>query len=270
MCATDYVLGTHEEEIERLGLQHRIWRPLMLDAWTRAGLTAGSRVVDFGAGPGYAALDAAEIAGVRGEVTAIERSPDFLDFARRQFKSRGISWGRFVQADLDTDETALTGFDLAWCRWVASFVSSPEKLIHRIAASLRRGGKAVLHEYQNYATWRVIPHSGRLVKFVDEVMASWRASGGEPNIVNELIPLLRPAGLRILDLRPLIFTIGPSHLTWAWPASFVAGGSKRLVDLGRISQTDADELQSEFQALEKDADAIMVTPLVVEIIAEKI
>ncbi len=26
----DYVLGTHDEELERLGLQHRVWRPRMV------------------------------------------------------------------------------------------------------------------------------------------------------------------------------------------------------------------------------------------------
>jgi hypothetical protein len=28
-----YVLGTHDEEISRLGLQHRAWRPRVLSAW---------------------------------------------------------------------------------------------------------------------------------------------------------------------------------------------------------------------------------------------
>ena len=36
---TDYVLGTHDEEIARLGIQHQVWRPYMLDAWSRAGIT---------------------------------------------------------------------------------------------------------------------------------------------------------------------------------------------------------------------------------------
>ena len=49
-----------------------------------------------------------------------------------------------------------------------------------------------------------------------------------------------------------------------------ARNPQRLVDLGRISQTDADEVQSEFRSLEQNSGAVMVTPLVVEIIAEKI
>lgn len=47
----DYVLGDHQEELERLGLQHRAWRPTVLECWRQAGITRGSRVLDVGAGP---------------------------------------------------------------------------------------------------------------------------------------------------------------------------------------------------------------------------
>ena len=42
----DYLLGTHDAEVERLGLQHRVWRPRVLDAWRRAGITVGSTVIE--------------------------------------------------------------------------------------------------------------------------------------------------------------------------------------------------------------------------------
>src|ERR1044071_806657 len=74
----DYVLGTHDEELARLGLQHRVWRPVVLDCWQRAGITVGKRVLDIGAGPGYATLDLAEIVGSTGVVVAIERSKNFI------------------------------------------------------------------------------------------------------------------------------------------------------------------------------------------------
>src|SRR6266571_4712358 len=35
----DYVLGTHDEEISRLGLQHRVWRPVVLECWRARSLT---------------------------------------------------------------------------------------------------------------------------------------------------------------------------------------------------------------------------------------
>jgi SAM-dependent methyltransferase len=266
---SDYILGTHSEEIFRLGTQHQVWREHMLAAWRRAGLTRGSRVLDFGAGPGYATCDAAEIVGRQGQVTAVERSPEFVSYARGQIERRDISWVDFVQADLIGDDFALTGFDLAWCRWVASFVSSLPTLLQRIADSLRIGGRAVFHEYQDYATWRVIPGSQRLDSFVGEVMASWRASGGEPNIAATLVPLLPGMGLKVVELRPLIFAIRPADFAWQWPASFVASNSQRLVDLGRMQRGTAEALLSEFHAIQQNRDAVMVTPLVLEIMAEK-
>ena len=55
----DYVLGTQDEEIQRLRLQHAVWRPRALEAWRRARFNAGQTIVDIDCGPGYASLDLA-------------------------------------------------------------------------------------------------------------------------------------------------------------------------------------------------------------------
>jgi SAM-dependent methyltransferase len=266
---TDYVLGTHNEEIARLALQHQVWRPHMLDAWARAGMTRGSRVVDFGAGPGYATCDSAEIVGSGGQVTAIERSPYFLEFARQEIKRRNLSWIHFVESDLMADGLSVAEFDIAWCRWVASFVSSPPLLLKRIAASLCAGGRAVLHEYQDYSTWRMIPDSPSLTEFVGKVMVSWRNAGGEPNIVARLLPLMSDEGLRVISVKPLIFAARPTDFVWQWPASFLVSNSQRLVEVGLMQRADADRLQSDFRESAHNPNAVMMTPLVLEIIAEK-
>src|SRR5687768_4137251 len=85
---TDYVLGTHDEEIARLGIQHRAWRSTVLECWQKAGITSGGRVVDVGAGPGYATLDLAEIVGPTGEILAVERSARFIASASEACAAR--------------------------------------------------------------------------------------------------------------------------------------------------------------------------------------
>src|SRR5215472_18130098 len=100
----DYVLGTHLQELARLGLQHRVWRPVVLDCWQRAGLTVGKRVLDVGAGPGYAAIDLAEIVGPTGEVIALERSRNFIRAIEQACRARSLSNIRIHQLDLMTDE----------------------------------------------------------------------------------------------------------------------------------------------------------------------
>ena len=90
MPERDYVLGTHDDEIYRLGFQHRVWRPRALDAWARAKIGDGAKVIDFGAGPGFATMDLAEIVGPTGAVYALERSRRFLDTLEAQANARGF------------------------------------------------------------------------------------------------------------------------------------------------------------------------------------
>lgn len=52
-----YVLGNDAVELDRLRLQHDLWRPTLQAALGRAGLSPGERVIDLGAGPGFVAQD---------------------------------------------------------------------------------------------------------------------------------------------------------------------------------------------------------------------
>jgi len=264
----DYVLGTHEAEVERLGFQHRVWRESMLAGWKRAGVRVGWRVVDVGAGPGYASLDLAEIVGPAGEVLAVERSARFLEVLQAESRRRGLSQVHVLQGDL-MDTRAPSGYDLAWCRWVASFTSSVPRLVAWIRDALRPEGRAVFHEYVDYASWRFAPPRPPLAEFVAEVMASWRASGGEPDVAPALIGALRAGGFRLRSVRPLVFATTPSEMTWRWPAGFVATNATRLRELGRVSDAWVGTVIRELEAAEADPDSVMVTPMVLEIIADR-
>jgi len=265
----DYVLGTHDEEIARLGLQHRVWRSTVLDCWRSAGIKPGMRVVDVGAGPGYATIDLAELVGPRGEVLAIERSARFLEIAAKSCAERGLANIRFQEADLMQHAFDGSGFDAAWCRWVACFVSSPATLVARIAAGLRPGGLAIFHEYNDYRTWRTAPRRPAVESFVSEVMASWRAAGGEPDIALSLPTLLRDAGLRVISTTPRVFTFSPRDFGWQWGASFIEVNLSRLRELGRVTPEWVDSVRREFREGEADSATLMTTPMVLEIVARR-
>src|SRR6202040_2648557 len=104
---------THDEEIERLGLQHLVWRRPMLDAWHRAGITRGSRVIDVGAGPGFATSDLADIVGPTGHILAVERSARFARAARDRCARRSARNVRIVELDLMHDAIEAGDFDAA-------------------------------------------------------------------------------------------------------------------------------------------------------------
>jgi len=87
----DYILGTHEEEISRLGLQHDVWRPVVLDCWKRAGITAGKRVLDIGAATGNAAIDLPEIITPNIEIVPVDRSTNKIKASRELVQIKSLS-----------------------------------------------------------------------------------------------------------------------------------------------------------------------------------
>ena len=265
----DYVLGTHNSEIERLGLQHRLWRQRVLDCWLRAQVRAGSRVADIGAGPGFATLDLAELVGANGRVYAVERSARFVSYLRATMQERRIGNITTVEADLEAGELPFHDLDAAWCRWVLCFLRRPEAVIARMARSLRSGGWAIFHEYVNYRSWRAAPPLASLDQFVAAVIGSWQDEGGEPDIGLHLPVMLARAGLTIVSADPLSYFVGPEDPLWAWPAAYIKTGPARLVELGKMTPDEAERLRIDFMEFGAKSDARVLTPTVLEVLAVK-
>src|SRR4029450_535895 len=266
----DYVLGTHNEELARLGLQHRVWRPVVLDCWQKAGITSGNRIVDLGAGPGYAALDLAEIVGPSGEVVALERSDKFVAAMRESFRRRGLTNAKIYELDLMTGDLPKGNYDFSWCRWVLSFVSDQALLIKKLGDVMPKSGISIFHEYAHYETWRFLPPIASQEKFREHVIATWRESGGEPDGGRDLPALLFENGFHIRSTKPLIFCVRPTNYMWQWPVTFIEVYWPRLIEMGRIDQKFAQKVRADLAAAEKPPNALMITPLVAEIVAEKI
>ncbi|MDB4907100.1 MAG: hypothetical protein JWO05_1884 [Gemmatimonadetes bacterium] len=267
----DYLLGTHDEEIERLGLQHRIWRAHAAAAWKRAGFTLGQTLLDVGCGPGYATLDFAEIVGRTGRVIGVDRSRRFLDTLEHRARVRGLDNITLHELELDADAPLpAEQVDGAWARWVFAFVQKPRELLARVARTLRPGGVLVMHEYYNYEGWTLVPPNPVQQDFVKRVVDSWRATGGEPDIGASLPAWLEGAGLRLTSVRPLVDIVPPTSFVWEWPSSFVEIGAQRLVDLGRMTTEEMHTLVQAYAESAQVPGALMATPGVIEIIATRI
>ena len=267
MSDRDYVLGTQDEEIDRLGLQHRVWRPRMLEAWQRAGINLGQTVIDVGAGPGFASTDLAEIVGPGGRVLALERSGRFLAAIRARAAALGITNIEAREQDVSAEGFGEAVADAAWCRWVLCFVEQPKRTVAHIARALKPGGVAVFHEYADYGAWQMMPPSADLDRFRTLVMKSWRDAGGEPDIGLTLPGWLEAEGLEAVETRPLIDVVQRSSFVWQWPLAFMRTNAARLVELGYATAEDAERFAT---ALDRAGpSARMITPLVLEVIARR-
>jgi SAM-dependent methyltransferase len=241
-----------------------------LDCWQRAGITVGKRVLDLGAGPGYAAIDLAEIVGSAGEVVALERSENFIRAMEQACRTRSVSNVKIYQLDLMTDELPSGDYDFSWCRWVMSFVNDPALLIRKLGHVTRTGSVAIFHEYGHYETWHFFPRLANQERFREHVIAAWRESGGEPDGAVALATLLPTNGFAIRSVRPHIFCVRPTEYMWQWPATFIEIYLPRLIEMGRIDQEFADRVRHDLAKAENDPNAVMITPLVLEIVAEKV
>jgi SAM-dependent methyltransferase len=255
------------EEIERLGLQHRVWRPRVLDAWRRAGINAGQTVIDVGAGPGWASMDLAEIVGPAGRVIAVERSRRFLDALVARAARLGLLNVEALEQDVVEESIGNGVADAVWCRWLLCFLAEPRVALARIAQALKPGGVAIFHEYADYGAWQMMPPNTEVERFRALVIQSWRDAGGEPDVGLHLPEWLAGEGFELLEVRPLINITHRGDFVWQWPAAFMAVNARRLRDLGYATAEEADQMA---RALDEAApEARMITPLVLEIIGRR-
>ena len=266
---TDYILGTNSDELYRLEFQHGVWRETVLDCWRRAGIKAGARILDVGAGPGYATIDLATMAGPSGQVIALERSINFLAAARERIAASGFKNVEIHSLDLMQDLIPAQAMDFAWCRWVNSFVASPGTLVKKIHAALRPGGTAIFFEYVDYASWRLLPHEPMLNEFVTRVMASWRETGGEPDVAPAVVGALHASGFKITSARPHVFCARPGESFWQWLEMFTEVNTARSLEAGAVTRDWAGSFVARMDAARKSSNSLMITPMVLEIIARR-
>jgi SAM-dependent methyltransferase len=265
----DYVLGTHDAEINRLGLQHSVWRAMAHTAWRRAGFAAGQRLLDVGSGPGWATLDLAQLVGPTGHVHGVDRSRRFLDTLQARAREQGFENVSVTEADLDEASFEADSVDGAWCRWVLAFVLKPRDLLTRVTRAIKPGGTFVSHEYFDYASWRSLPPSAPFTEFVALTIQNWRNNGGEPDVGLQVPQWLEEMGFRIESVTPLIYAITPSDPLWQWPATFMEVGLDRLIELGVLTAARGADMRAALRGVIQSPHSRMITPGVVEVIARR-
>ncbi len=102
------------------------------------------------------------------------------------------------------------------------------------------------------------------------MIATWREAGGEPDTGLQLPSWLTKNGFAVRSIVPRIFCLRPNDYMWQWPARFIHVHLLRLQELGRIDRAFADKVRADLAAAEKEQASFMLTPLVLEIVAEKV
>ena len=265
----EYLLGTHAAELRRLGYQHQVWAAPTAASWDRAGFGPGARLLDVGCGPGYATLDLAGIVGPTGHVLGVDVSQRFVAHLNEETRRRGIA---HVEAQLqDLERLALpdASRDGAFARWVLCFVRDPAEVVARVARTLRPGGAFVVLDYCHYEGFAMAPRSEASERVIAAVAASFRQSGGDPEVGRDVPAFMRRAGLVVESLRPIVRLARPGTALWSWPWTFFENFLPGLVAAGGLSTEDHEAFVRDWAARSRDPDAFLLTPPMVEVIGRR-
>jgi ubiquinone/menaquinone biosynthesis C-methylase UbiE len=264
-----YVLGTGEDEIERLGLQHRLWSREAHEAWERARFRRGQTILDLGSGPGHATFELAARVASEGTIIAVDLSTRFLDHLRRVAKERGLSNITILERDARDLGLEPSSVDGAWGRWILSFVPEPERALEALARALRPGGAVAFQEYAAYSAMRLEPPSEALERVAAAIDKCWRVENGDPNVALKIPSILRRAGLDVREIRPLARATRSDEPLWKWPESFFRNYLPVLEKQGWISSDLRRAFEEDWRDRSSDPHAHFVCPILWEIIAVK-
>jgi ubiquinone/menaquinone biosynthesis C-methylase UbiE len=265
----EYVLGTDDAELARLGLQHRLWSAQAFACWERAGVKPGAFVLDVGAGPGFAALDLAQLVAPGGRVTAVDESERFLRHLRERVRAAGLANVETVTRDVQALDVPESAFDVAYARWVLCFTPRPREVVVGVAAALKPGGVFAVQDYVDWAALSLSPASDAFARVMPAVGKSWREHGGDPRIGQRLPALLHECGFRVESIIPLQRIARPRDPLWQWPTTFFSNFIPRLVEQGLVSADDQRAFQREWSERSRDENAFFWTPSMIEIIARR-
>ena len=171
----EYILGTNEQELNRLQLQHKVWKSEAKRGWDFADFKSGDTILDLGCGPGYCTEELAYIVGEKGKVIGIDRSDAFIEHLQRIKKSTRLSIEPYL-TEFDTILLESNSLDGAYCRWALAWISNPKEILSKIKDALKPKGKIVTHEYFNFSTHQTNPERPALKKAIGTALKSFQES----------------------------------------------------------------------------------------------
>jgi len=266
--ASGYLLGSSDHELERLRLQHDVWRGPTDAFLDGLEIAPGARVLDLGCGPGLVTAQLRERVGPSGSVTALDEAPRWVEHLQGRVRERGWDNVRVVQARLPDHGLARGSFELVFLRWVLSFLPRRAELLRELASLLAPGGTLAVMDY-NHEGVSLFPPSPGFRAAIRATRAWYAAAGGDPFVMGSILGLLRGAGLAPGPLRTWVLVGPPGSPAFRWADAFFPYHSEAMERAGLLTSEERARFLDEWSQRRVDPEALFYSPIVVGAAARK-
>lgn len=264
----EYILGTNQTELDRLGFQHKVWKKVTDNFLGRVNVQKGWKCLDVGAGPGYVSLELRELTGDTGEVTAIEPSELYLNHLKEQCAKNNFRNVKFIQGNLEEVNLEKDHYDLIYLRWVIDFVPEPEQFLLKLLAALKKGGVIAIQDY-NYDGISLFPKGGAFDNVTETVRRYWRVGGGDPFFVSKIPFIFKRNNVELIDFSPQSLAGDRNSDVYEWANRFFSVHFQIMADHKVISQQEADDMLADWNAHKNNPETFFFSPVVVDVIGRK-
>ena len=242
-----YLLGRSETEELRLKRQIADLAPLSDAHLAEVGIKAGERVVDLGCGPGGVLHLLGKRVGPTGSVLGIERSPHFVELARRFAADLALTQVEVREGDAYDTGLPRGSFDGAHMRLVLVNVPRPELIVREMVSLVRPGGWVASFEADLEARVHD-PPSAELERLRRAYFENARSQGIDLFIGRRTHRLFREAGLIDIAVDVAVQTHPPGHSRRPIFRDFVNNVRTQLIGGGFLT---AEDLERDLSAYER-------------------
>jgi ubiquinone/menaquinone biosynthesis C-methylase UbiE len=265
-----YALGGTLTEQQRLiaqarGLEaHARW---MLD---RITIKSGFWAVDVGCGPIGIMNLLSERVGTDGVVVGVEREPRFVDMARTELSTRGLSNVRVVNADALKTGLEKSSYDIVHERLVLINLptASREALLVEMLSLLKPGGTIAIQEFDSasYVCYPEHPSWKILLSIWND---TFHATGGNEFVGRSLARLLRSAGAENIQMKAHVEVAQVGEYRRTHLLSLIESMYDLMLSSGRLKDA---ELRDHMAAVSKhlaDPGTTLIDKLIVQAWGER-
>ncbi|MBN9234294.1 MULTISPECIES: methyltransferase domain-containing protein [Phyllobacteriaceae] len=241
-----YLLGRGPAEEARLKRQIANLAPDSDAQFERIGIRPGECVIDLGCGPGGVLHLLGKRVGPTGRVLGLERSPHFVEMARRFVADHALSQVEVREGDAYDTGLERGSFDGAHMRLVLVNVPEPQRIVNEMVALVRPGGWIASFE-ADFVAHFCDPPLPAWDRLLNAYIAYSAAQGIDLFVGRRTHRLFREAGVRDIHVDAVYHVYPPGHDRRPMLHQFITNVRDRMVDQGFVA---SDDLENDMAVLD--------------------